>query len=246
MVDKKVTSMSEEEKRSECSRLLSEVRNAAVEGWGAGMVERKVTSMSMSEEEIRREYSRLRSDLLNASLEAHYLWYEERYRDTSNPLFVWKIIKACGETDSPYPAWVKEYLSEAAKDILNLQKNRSKNDGSTIGDLAAESLGLKKGVGKDFYKDLEKEQRSLVSFIFAKEMKKQGITKEEAFSALGKFYKTRGEPSSVCTLKRAERACKEKEGYGMPLAVVFFLLQFLQEAESMSSEEFEELVERVS
>ncbi len=59
------------------------------------------------------------------------------YEETENPLYVWRAIQCCKDYEREYPDWVKEYLSNVADEILNIE-----NPGKDAPALLKSALGI--------------------------------------------------------------------------------------------------------
>jgi hypothetical protein len=65
---------------------------------------------------------------LGAQLES----FEVSYRETKNPLWVWRAVLACGHASAPVPAWVMDYLVAVAEQFRDLSQKPPKDASRAI------------------------------------------------------------------------------------------------------------------
>ena len=74
----------------------------------------------MSDEEIRDQWEKDDQDSI-IEFRVNYCKSLYNNNNTKNPLYVWQAIRIVKDSCKEYPDWVKNYLGNAAEDIVNIR-----------------------------------------------------------------------------------------------------------------------------
>ena len=100
-------------------------------------------------------------DRARKTAEFNLEWYELRYEDTGNPIYVWKARRAARKASLDIPKWVEEYLDTCTDKLLHIQEDTR----GRFSERVARALEFTPSQGRgNEVSEIEKESRDMILF----------------------------------------------------------------------------------